>query len=88
MKKWIFWMILSIFGPGNFFHGTNILALGVLENFNFLRFFKISQILKNLKKLEFSRAPRAQNICPMKKISGVKNAQNHPKNLFFMLRSW
>jgi hypothetical protein len=35
----------------NFFHGTNILALGAL----------------NLKKLKFSKTPRAQNICPMKK---------------------
>ena len=63
-------------------------ALETFENFNFLRFFKISQILKNLKKLKFSKASRAQNICLMKKISGAKNAQNHPKNPVFVLRSW
>ena len=72
----------------NFFHGTNILALGSLENFNFLRFFKIWEILKNLKKIKLSKTPRAQNICPMKKISGAENAQNHPKNPFFVRRSW
>ena len=56
-----------------FFMGQIFWALGALENF---------------KKLKFSTAPRAQNICPMKKISGAKNAQNHPKNSFFVLRSW
>ena len=77
------------FWPRKFFSmGQIFWALETFENFNFLRFFKIWEILKNLKKLKFSKAPRTQNICPMKKNSGSKNAQNYPKNAFFILRSW
>ena len=79
-------MIFSIFGPEIFFMGQIFWALETFENFNFLRFFKIWEILKNLKKLKFFKAPRAQNICPMKKIPGAKNAQNHPKNPVFIFR--
>ena len=39
-KKWIFWMILSIFGPGNFFHGTNILGSRGFEKFQFFEIFQ------------------------------------------------
>ena len=46
-KKWIFWMILSIFGPGNFFHGTNILGS---RGFGKFQFFEIFQNLGNFEK--------------------------------------
>ena len=46
-KKWVFWIILSIFGPGNFFHETNM--LGSRGSWKF-QFFEIFQNLGNFEK--------------------------------------
>ena len=87
-KKWLFWIILSIFCPVNFFHRTFSFFSKRAWKSSKSHFFKKSRFFQKIQFWGFSSPFREKTKSPMKNISGARNAQNYPKNSFCVLRSW
>ena len=82
-KKRIFWIIFSISCPENFFHRTFSFFSKRVWKSSKSHFFKKNRFFQKIQFWEFSSPFREKTKSPMKKISGTRNAQNYPKNLFF-----
>ena len=79
-KKWIFWIILRISCPGNFFHRTFSFFSKRVWKFGFFVFSQIWPNLRKNEKSKFSSALTEKTKSPMKKIPRAQNTQNYPKN--------
>ena len=89
-KKWLFWIILSIFALEIFSIGLLVFSLKGFENPQNRIFSKKADFFKKSNFEDFQRfsSPfREKTKSPMKKISGTRNAYNYPKHSFFILRS-
>ena len=71
-QKWIFLMILSIFGPRNFFHGTNILGSRGFGKFQFFYGDQIAKFWKISKNWNFQKPLEPKIFVPWKNFPGPK----------------
>jgi hypothetical protein len=76
-------MIVSIFGAGNFVHGTNILGSRGFGKFQFFYIFQNLGNFEKSQKIEIFQI--AQNICPIinKNFRSQKCSKSSNKSIFY-----